>query len=128
MQLIKYGARLVKWTKEELKTIGKKTRETMTMHRALHLQADVDRLYIPRNNIGRGMISVEDCCRDGSRNPEEVCRKQHKTLLHAVERERTLAGGEKKNEALEARNKNFMKKSFHSQFKRKMDEVRSQET
>ena len=24
-------------------------------------QADVDRLYIPRHNGGRGMVSVEDC-------------------------------------------------------------------
>ena len=31
------------------------------MYRAFHLQADVDRLYIPRNNGGKGMISVEEC-------------------------------------------------------------------
>ena len=31
------------------------------MYRAIHLQADVDRLYIGRSNGGRGIISVEDC-------------------------------------------------------------------
>ena len=39
------------------------------------------------------MIIVEFCCRDGNRDPEEVCRKQHKSLLQAVERERIIPGG-----------------------------------
>ena len=60
--VIRYSAGLIKLTKGEFKTIDRKTRKTMTMtvHRALHPQADVDRLYIPRKNGGRGMISVED--------------------------------------------------------------------
>ena len=32
----------------------------MKMYIALHPQADADRLYIPKNKGGRGMISVED--------------------------------------------------------------------
>ncbi|KAL1447790.1 hypothetical protein WDU94_009835 [Cyamophila willieti] len=36
-----------------------KTRKQMTIHGALHPRADVDRLYIPRKNGGRGMISIE---------------------------------------------------------------------
>ena len=32
----------------------------MTMHKALHPKSDVDRLYLPRKEGGRGLISVED--------------------------------------------------------------------
>ena len=31
------------------------------MYIALHPQANVDRLYLPKNKGERGMISVEDC-------------------------------------------------------------------
>ena len=56
-------------------TRDRKTRKTVTMCRALHLPADVDRLYMPRNNGGKGMISVEDCV-EKETELKEVCRKQ----------------------------------------------------
>ena len=51
--VIRYKAGLIEWTQDELRTIDRKTRKIMTMHRVLHPQADVDRLYIPRSNGGR---------------------------------------------------------------------------
>ena len=36
------------------------TRKQMTMHGSLHPRADVDRLYLPRKEGGRGLLSVED--------------------------------------------------------------------
>ena len=38
--VIRYSAGLIKWTKDELRTIDTKTRKTMTMQRALHPPAD----------------------------------------------------------------------------------------
>ena len=32
-----------------------------TIYGALHRKSDEDRLYIPRKNGGRGLISIEDC-------------------------------------------------------------------
>ena len=32
----------------------------MTMHKALHPKYDVDRLYVPRKEGGRGLASIED--------------------------------------------------------------------
>ena len=32
----------------------------MTMHKALHPRDDVDRLYVPRKEGGRGLVSFED--------------------------------------------------------------------
>ena len=32
----------------------------MTMHNALHPKSNVDRLYLPRKDGGRGLLGVED--------------------------------------------------------------------
>ena len=32
----------------------------MTIHKALHPRDDVDRLYVPRKEGGRGLASIED--------------------------------------------------------------------
>ena len=73
--MIRYSAGLIKWIKVKLRTRDRKTRKTVTMCRALHLPADVDRLYMPRNYGGKGMISVEDCV-EKETELKEVCRKQ----------------------------------------------------
>lgn len=57
--VIRYGEVLIKRTKVESRTIDRKTRKTMKMHRELLPRADVDRLHTPRKNSGRGMVSVE---------------------------------------------------------------------
>lgn len=44
LAVIKYSAGLIKQTKAELQSIERKTQKAMIMQRALHPQADVDRL------------------------------------------------------------------------------------
>ena len=61
VSLIKYSAAFVSWRKSELQAIDRKTRKFFTMYGALHLKSDVGRLYIPRKQGGRGLISIEDC-------------------------------------------------------------------
>ena len=43
----------------ELKTIDTKTCKRLNMHMMLHPKGDVERLYIPRKDGGRGLIDVE---------------------------------------------------------------------
>ena len=47
--------------KSELQATDRKTRKLFTIYGALHPKSDVDRLYIPRKEGGRGLISIEDC-------------------------------------------------------------------
>ena len=56
--VVRYEAGIVEWTKEELQIMDRKTRKLMTLHHALHPQADVDRLYFKRAEGGRGLMSV----------------------------------------------------------------------
>ena len=60
MAVVQCAAGMVEWTKEELQIMDSKTRKLMILHHALHLQADIDRLYFKRSEGGRGLMSVED--------------------------------------------------------------------
>ena len=128
VSVIRYSAGLIKWIKDKLRTIDRKTRKTMTMHRALHPQVDVDRLYIPRNNGGRGMISVGDCVEMERESLKKCVEDSNERLLKTLKGEGILGDGMTKKEILKKRGKNFIKKPFHSQFMKEIDEVRSQET
>ena len=82
----------------------------MTIHRALHPQAAVDRLYIHRKNGGRGMISVKNCAEMKTESLNQYAENSNERLFKAVEEERILGGKKTKNEILEKRRKNFMEK------------------
>ena len=51
------------WTVDELKEADRKTRKLLTMNGALHPRSNTDRLYLPRAEGGRGLISIEECIR-----------------------------------------------------------------
>ena len=60
VSVIRYGAAILKWYADELKSLDRRTTKFMTMHGALHLKSDVDRVYFSREMGGRG-ISCEGC-------------------------------------------------------------------
>ena len=47
------------WKISELKKVGTKTFKPLNMHKMSHPKANVERLYIPRKDGGRGLIEVE---------------------------------------------------------------------
>ena len=61
VSLLRYSAAFVSWRKNELEAIDRKTRKLFTIYGALHPKSDVDRLYIPRKEGGRRLISIKDC-------------------------------------------------------------------
>ena len=61
VSLLRYSATFVSSRKSELQAIDRKTRKLFTIYGALHPKSDVDRLYIPRKEGGRGLTSIEDC-------------------------------------------------------------------
>ena len=56
---IRYSGQFLKWTRE-LKQMDQRTRKQMTMHKALHIRDDDDRLYVSRKEGGKELISIED--------------------------------------------------------------------
>ena len=60
MGIIRYGAGVLDWTKEELKSIEIKTRKLMTMNGSLQPRGNVGRFYIARKEGGRGLEVVKN--------------------------------------------------------------------
>ena len=58
----------------------------MTMHKALHPKSNVDRLYISRNEGGRGLISVEDTIETSKIGLERHIQESKERLLSAAKR------------------------------------------
>ena len=61
--LLRYGARIINWKVDELKKMDRTTRITLTKFWTLHQKSDIDRLYLKRKHVGRGLISSEMCVR-----------------------------------------------------------------
>ena len=68
VSLVRYSAGILKWTKDELKAIDRKTRKIMTMNKMYHPQSDTDKLYIPRIEGGRELLSIVDCVETEEQN------------------------------------------------------------
>ena len=58
--IMRYGAGIFKWNKNELHEIDRKTRKCMTIIKELHPKNDVAWLYVSRKNGGRGLTGCEN--------------------------------------------------------------------
>ena len=56
VSVMRYGAGILKWNTDELKSLDRRTRKFMKMHGALHPKSDVDRVYVSREMGGRGSL------------------------------------------------------------------------
>ena len=57
--VLRYSFGIVNWHQEELQKLDRKTRKLLTIHGQHHPKADVDRLYVPRKQGGRGLMQLE---------------------------------------------------------------------
>ena len=92
--LVRYPAAFVSWKISELQAINRKTRTLFTIYGALRLQSEVGRLYIPRKEGGRGLMSTEDCV--------ELAIRGLEVYLHGNEERLTQAARGDKIDGLEA--------------------------
>ena len=59
--LTRYSSPFLEWRKDEIKEMDRTRRKIMNMYNALHPRDSVARLYLPRKEGERGLMSVEDC-------------------------------------------------------------------
>ena len=64
--------------------MDQRIRKLMTMHNALHSRDDVDRLYVSRNEGGRGLASIEDSVNASIQRPEVYIEKRRGRLIIAT--------------------------------------------
>ena len=84
VSLLRYCAAFFSWRKSELQAIDRKTRKLFTINGALHPKSDVDKLYIPRKEEGRRLISTEDCVELAIRGLEMYFHGSEERLIQAA--------------------------------------------
>ena len=57
--VLRYSFGIINWHQEELQKLDRKTRKLLTIYGQHHPKADVDRLYVPRKQGGRGLMQLE---------------------------------------------------------------------
>lgn len=60
LPVISYGFGIINWKASEIQKLDRKTRKMLTLNKLHHPKADVERLYLPRCEGGRGMCNIED--------------------------------------------------------------------
>ena len=128
VSLLRYTAAFVSWRKSELQAIDRKTRKSFTIYEALYPKSERDRLYIPRKEGGRGLISIDDCVELAIRGMEVYVHGSEERLIQAA-RGDEIDGLEAlsvlKRSKKEKRLENWEEKVLHGQYLRQTKKVRS---
>ena len=81
VSLLRYSAAFVSRRKSELQPRNKKTRKLSAISGALHPKSNVNRLYVPRKEGERGLISIEDCVKLAVRGLEVYVHGSEERLI-----------------------------------------------
>ena len=116
VSLLRYSAGIVDWNVDELKDLDRKTRKTLNMNRMLHPKANVARLYISREEGGRGLMEAEECVRREEHALSDYIKTQHEGnhCFDGFLKDRTQS--EYKKEVAASRMKQWKEKPLHGQF------------
>ena len=90
VSILRCGAGIRKWNKNELQEMGRKTRKFMTMNKELHPRSDVARLYVSRKNGGREFIGYENSLKSEENDLGWYVKNNIEPLLVAIRTSRTI--------------------------------------
>ena len=119
--VVRYTAGIIDctWTQAELEDLDLKTRKLMSVHRALHPQSDVDRLYIPRQAGGRRVLQIKQTVEEEKRALNNYIKNSTEHALTAVSNEELLKVNESKSKyykkELKIRQEQWQSKPLHGQ-------------
>jgi hypothetical protein len=54
--ILRYNFGIINWHQEEIQKMDTEIRKMLTIHGQHHTRADIDRLYVPRKEGGRGLM------------------------------------------------------------------------
>ena len=124
---VRYGAGVIKWTKNDLEELDRKKRIMMTMYGAQHRKADVDRLYLKRCDCGRSLIGVEDCVQAEVNSLDKYLSASEEKMLKEVSLSSTLENkkhGKGKEDMQKKHQEEYESKALHGQFKKTTEKVK----
>ena len=113
--LVRYSGPFLKWTRDELRQMDKRTRKLMTMQKALHSKDDVNRLYVTRKEGGRGLACIEDSVDRFMQRLEYYIEKHERGLITAI---RNNTDNTTENRMTKTSKQKWEEKQLHGRFKR----------
>ena len=82
--VITYSMNIINWQINDIKKLVTKTRKFLTMYGIHHPKTDVDRLYLPRNEGGRGLIQIELTYKITTAGLETYLRESNDRMMKLV--------------------------------------------
>ena len=125
--LLRYSAAFLQWTRLEKEELDRRTRKLLTMHKGLHPRSNVDRVYIPRSEGGRGLQSVEDIIELAILGLQRYVQDSDERLIAAArgnEQKEFETEKELKEKKKNTRKEGLRQKMLHGQYDRQTEEVR----
>ena len=128
VSLLKCAAGFIDWIHGELEALDRRVHKLMTMQNALHPKSDIDRLYLPRREGGRGLISAADAVTIAIVGLESYVRDSTGSLIIAARNVvRNITEEESpaavKKQIREKKKENWRKKALHGQFLRETEDL-----
>ena len=123
--LVRYSRPILKQTWDELKQMNQRTRKLMSMHKALHPWYDVDRLYVSRKEVGRGLASIEDSVDASIQRVEDYIQKHDRRLITAL---RNYTNNTNDNRMTISRKQKWERKQLTGRFKRLINNISHDKT
>ncbi|KAM6469092.1 uncharacterized protein PHA67_010839 [Liasis olivaceus] len=122
--VIRYTAGVMDWTQAEQEALDRKTRKIMIMNHALHPHIEVNRLYLPRNIGGHGMLQVHQTVEEEKGVLEEYLKDSEEDALKLVHCEGLLNIKETKlaykTGQMRNRKETWQGKVLHGQYTKKL--------
>ena len=113
--LVRYSRPFLKWTRDEVRQMDKRTRKLMTIHKSLHPRDDVDRLYVPRKEGRTGLASIEDSVDTSIQRLKDYIEKHERRLITII---KNNTGNTIDKRMLKIRKQKWEEKQLHGRFKR----------
>ena len=122
VSILMYGAGILKWNKNELQEMERKTRKYISMNKELHARIGFAWLYVSRKNGGRGLSGCGNSVKSEENGLGWYLKNNTEPLLVAVRAIRTITHEEtvdpkefKKTKEEQRRNE-WTAKRIHGQF------------
>ena len=122
--VVRYGAGIVEWTKEELANLDRKTQKIMSMNGGLHTRSNVARPYLP---------SVAECVKKESKSLHGYLTDGQEWMLKAAWEERVIVDTTEpledyKKRVYEEKVRDGKDKPLHGVFVRDTKEIAGEES
>ena len=124
--VIRYSEGIVDWKNSELRNMDSKTRKVLNIYQTLHPRPNVDRLYLPCSERGKGLISLEECNNAENRSLEQYLKMNKDEWLRSAGEEGLIK--ENRGKTSKSRMKEWQSKPMHGQFLRQTKDLSSNDT